>query len=44
LAVATLGVFLTWRMDDLQLGIRALAGVVATIAVLAVAVRGSSAS
>jgi putative ABC transport system permease protein len=40
LAVATLGVFLTWRMDDLQLGIRALAGVVATIAVLAVAVRG----
>ena len=38
--MATLGVFLTWRMDDLQLGIRALAGVVATIAVLAVAVRG----
>jgi putative ABC transport system permease protein len=40
LAVATLGIFLTWRMDDLQLGLRALAGVVATIAVLAVAVRG----
>ncbi len=40
LAVATLGVFLTWRMGDLQLGVRALAGVVATVAVLAVAVRG----
>jgi len=40
LAVATLGAFLTWRMGDLQLGIRALAGVVATIGVLAVAVRG----
>jgi putative ABC transport system permease protein len=40
LAVAPLGVFLTWRMGDLQLGIRALAGVVATVGVLALAVRG----
>jgi len=40
LAVGTLGVFLAWRMDDLQLGLRALAGVVATIGVLAIAVRG----
>jgi putative ABC transport system permease protein len=40
LAVGTLGVFLTWRMGDLQLGVRALAGVVATVGVLAVAVRG----
>ena len=40
LAVAALGAFLTWRMGDLQLGVRALAGIVATIAVLAVAVRG----
>jgi len=39
LAVAVLGLFLTWRMGDLQLGIRALAGVVATIGVLAIAVR-----
>jgi putative ABC transport system permease protein len=40
LAVAALGVFLTWRMDDFELGMRALAGVVATIGVLAIAVRG----
>jgi putative ABC transport system permease protein len=40
LAVAGLGAFLTWRMGDIDLGLRALAGVLATIGVLAVAVRG----
>jgi len=40
LAVGGLGAFLAWRMGDLDLGARALAGVVATLGVLALSVRG----